>query len=156
MLCLKLLLPRKESPSAAPVLGVLALLVEGAEEEVAVLAEHLLQLHPLQDLLPEDLERGGARARPRPHVAPGQRPRRPLPRLCPGIRRLRRRGEDAHGAAEGRRAAAAGGEGAAAEEGAVAGGGGRGLARAERGGGQVERRREALQLEEKMLSLSTV
>ena len=146
LLSLKLLLPRKKSS----VLGVLALLVQGPEVQVAVLAEQLLQPHPIDDLLPENLERRGARPRPRPDVAPGQRPRRPASRFRrrpTGVsrcsrRRPRGRGQDAHGegGAEGRRAA----DGTAAEDGAVDG-----LARAERRG-QVERRWEALQFKVKI------
>ena len=137
LLSLKLLLPRKKSS----VLGVLALLVQGPEVQVAVLAEQLLQPHPIDDLLPENLERRGARPRSRPDVAPGQRPRRPPSRLRRwrprGVGRVRSqgRGQDAHGGAEGRRAA----HGAAPEDGPVDG-----LARAERRG-QVERRWESLQ-----------
>ena len=153
LLSLKLLLPLKKSS----VLGVLALLVQGPEVQVAVLAEQLLQPHPVEDLLPENLERRGARPRPRPDVAPGQRPRRPASRLrrrptgvprCPRRRRPRGRGQDAHGegGAEGRRAA----DGTAAEDGAVDG-----LARAERRG-QVERRWEALQFKVKMFVKSTL
>ena len=141
LLSLKLLLPMKQSS----ILGVLGLLVQGAEEHVAVLAEYLLHPHSVEDLLPENLERRGARPRPRADVPPGQRPRRPPPRLGrrrPGRvarrgRRPRGRGQDAqgHGGAEGRRAA----HGAAAEDGAADG-----LAGAERRG-QVKRWRESLQ-----------
>jgi len=64
--------------------GILLVLVEGAEVEVAVLAQELLQLQPLLNLLAEDLQNARARSRPRPDVAAGQRPGRPSPGLVVG------------------------------------------------------------------------
>ena len=52
--------------------GVLLVLVQGSEVEVAVLAQQLLQLQPLLDLLPQDLEDPGACSSSCPDVSAGQ------------------------------------------------------------------------------------
>ena len=43
--------------------------LDGPEVQVAVLPEQLLQLEPVLDLLPEDLQHPGTGSRPGPHIS---------------------------------------------------------------------------------------
>ena len=71
------------------VIYILLVLVQGSKVQVAVFSQQLLQLQPLLDLLPQDLENSGTRSGAGSDVTARQGPRSPSARFVVGERAKR-------------------------------------------------------------------